>query len=251
MTMQPPPPGPPSQPPAPYSGYPAGPPVTPAGQRTNVLSIVSLVLGIVSYFTGFFLAIGAVITGHIALSQIKKTGDKGRGFAIAGLILGYLSILAGIIVVVVLIFVFAAIGVAGNSVNDALEHASTSSSEPFATSDPDSGLGTQTTAEACTVLEGEIGDSISALNDNASQLQSNPAAAITALQNLSDDFGTADGEIDNPDVLEAATQTKSDLDTMIADIQAYIANPTGGSDAIVNDSSQVGSSLTALSSLCG
>ncbi|MEB0287242.1 MULTISPECIES: DUF4190 domain-containing protein [Cryobacterium] len=61
-----------------------------AQDKYNVLAIVSLV-------SAFFVSLAAIITGHIALSQIKKTGEKGRGLAIAGLVLGYLGIVAGII----------------------------------------------------------------------------------------------------------------------------------------------------------
>ena len=53
-----------------------------------------------SLVSAFFIHLVAVITGHIALSQIKRTGEKGRGLAIAGLVLGYLGILAGIIVAI-------------------------------------------------------------------------------------------------------------------------------------------------------
>ncbi|GGJ73258.1 DUF4190 domain-containing protein [Glutamicibacter ardleyensis] len=49
---------------------------------TNVFAILALILGLV---TGFF----GIIFGHIALSQIKKTGQPGRGMALAGLIIGY------------------------------------------------------------------------------------------------------------------------------------------------------------------
>ena len=61
------------------------------------------VLAIVSFVSAFFVQLVAVITGHIALSQIKKTGEKGRGFAIAGLIIGYVGILASIIAAVVIL----------------------------------------------------------------------------------------------------------------------------------------------------
>jgi peptidyl-prolyl cis-trans isomerase B (cyclophilin B) len=44
-----------------------------------------------------------VITGHIALHQIKRTGDKGRGLAIAGAVIGYAGLLAGAITLVVVI----------------------------------------------------------------------------------------------------------------------------------------------------
>ena len=53
--------------------------------RTNTLAIVSLV-------TGFCCSLAAVITGHIALAQVKRTGEAGRNLAIAGLVLGYIGI---------------------------------------------------------------------------------------------------------------------------------------------------------------
>jgi Na+(H+)/acetate symporter ActP len=56
--------------------------------RTNVLSIVSLATGIIG------LAIIPVILGHVSLSQIKKTGERGRIMAIIGLILGYITLAA-------------------------------------------------------------------------------------------------------------------------------------------------------------
>jgi len=63
--------------------------------KTNTLAIVSLVAGII----GFNLI--AVILGHIALSQIKRTGEGGRTLAIVGLVLGYLAIAAIIIFVAI------------------------------------------------------------------------------------------------------------------------------------------------------
>jgi hypothetical protein len=49
-----------------------------------------LVLGIVwLYWIGSILA---VIFGHVALSQINKSGQAGRGLAIAGLVLGWIGV---------------------------------------------------------------------------------------------------------------------------------------------------------------
>jgi hypothetical protein len=95
-----------SQPPAYQQPHQPAPAYGPGGygqapsDRYNVLAIVSLV-------SAFFISFVAVITGHIALSQIKKTGEKGRGLAIAGLVLGYLGILAGIVVFLIVILAFA------------------------------------------------------------------------------------------------------------------------------------------------
>ncbi|WP_120339386.1 DUF4190 domain-containing protein [Cryobacterium soli] len=69
-----------------------------AADKWNVLAIISLV-------SAFFVSLAAVICGHIALSQIKKTGEKGRGLAIAGLVLGYVGLIGFIIFVVVVIVV--------------------------------------------------------------------------------------------------------------------------------------------------
>ncbi len=65
---------------------------TPLVAKTNTLAIVSLLASIF-----WFPALIGVITGHIAISQIKRTGERGRGLAIAGLIIGYLG-LVGLIV---------------------------------------------------------------------------------------------------------------------------------------------------------
>ena len=53
----------------------------------NTLSVVSLATSV----TGFG-ALAGVITGHIALAQIKKSGASGRALAIAGLVVGYATI---------------------------------------------------------------------------------------------------------------------------------------------------------------
>ena len=93
MSDQPPAP-PPSQPSGPPPGYPQGPPQQGYGQpaRTNGLAIASMILGIV--WLCWLGSILAVIFGHVALGQIKNSGgtQTGRGFAIAGLILGYLGV---------------------------------------------------------------------------------------------------------------------------------------------------------------
>ncbi len=49
--------------------------------RTNVVAIVALILG-------FLVPIGGIIAGAVALAQVKRTGEKGRGLAIAGIAVG-------------------------------------------------------------------------------------------------------------------------------------------------------------------
>lgn len=93
---------------APGAGYPAAgypqqqPPM-------NTLSIVALV-------GGFLVNIVGIVCGHIALSQIKRTGERGRGLALAGLIIGYVSLAASVIAVISLI---AFAGIAATTVSSA------------------------------------------------------------------------------------------------------------------------------------
>jgi hypothetical protein len=82
----------PYQPPPPYQHPYANQywPVQPQNPGTNGLAIAALVLGIVwVYWIGSILA---VIFGHVALGQIKRTGQSGQGMAVAGLVLGYIGI---------------------------------------------------------------------------------------------------------------------------------------------------------------
>lgn len=62
-----------------YPGQPQQPP-----QKTNTLAIIALI-------SSFFISVLGIVLGHIALSQIKKTGEGGRGLALAGTIIGYVA----------------------------------------------------------------------------------------------------------------------------------------------------------------
>lgn len=74
---------------------PAAQPATAApAEKWNVLSIVGFVLSLVGF------SVISVILGFIGLSQIKKTGERGRGLAIAAIIIGFASIVIGIIVAI-------------------------------------------------------------------------------------------------------------------------------------------------------
>jgi hypothetical protein len=65
-------------------------------QATNGLAVASLVLGIL--WLCWLGSVLAVIFGHVALAQIKKTGAAGRGLAIAGLVLGYAGVGSALLV---------------------------------------------------------------------------------------------------------------------------------------------------------
>jgi Domain of unknown function (DUF4190) len=68
--------------PVPYGGVPTSPP-------QNVLAWVSLGLAIGFALFGVLTSIPAIICGHIARSQIRRTGEQGDTAALTGLVLGY------------------------------------------------------------------------------------------------------------------------------------------------------------------
>ena len=61
--------------------------VSPAA-RTNRLAMASLACGLAQFIVGPLATIPAIVLGHAARSQIKRTGEQGAGLALAGLILG-------------------------------------------------------------------------------------------------------------------------------------------------------------------
>jgi hypothetical protein len=70
---------------SPYRAYP------PFMAPTSGLAAGSLVCGILEVVTLGLTSIPAVILGHMARTEIRRTGKRGDGMAITGLILGYLA----------------------------------------------------------------------------------------------------------------------------------------------------------------
>jgi Domain of unknown function (DUF4190) len=74
-----------------------------AGRSTSKLSIVSVVFGALGMSVLPLIgSIVAVISGHAALGQIRRSRERlvGKDFAILGLVLGYFSIVATLVVLV-------------------------------------------------------------------------------------------------------------------------------------------------------
>ncbi len=82
--------------------------VTAGPGQTNTLAVVSLVTAIAAplgHFIGiggFALIITSIVTGHMARSQIRKTGEGGAGLALAGLIISYVHLAISVLVVILL-----------------------------------------------------------------------------------------------------------------------------------------------------
>ncbi len=83
-------------PPAAYSAAPAAPYAAAAAPATNVLAIIALI-------GAFVFPLAGIICGHIAMNQIKRTGEGGKQLALWGTILGY--VFTGIAVLFIIIYV--------------------------------------------------------------------------------------------------------------------------------------------------
>ncbi|HTQ16383.1 DUF4190 domain-containing protein [Mycobacterium sp.] len=110
---------PPSYPPPPSAPggmyYGAPPPVPgpyppyPVSRPTNTMAIVALV-------SSLLVAPLGIIFGHISLSQIKRSGEDGRGLALAGTIIGYV---ATAFAALGIIFMIVVMGVMTAAIHDA------------------------------------------------------------------------------------------------------------------------------------
>jgi Domain of unknown function (DUF1707)/Domain of unknown function (DUF4190) len=75
-------------------------PVLPGAARTNGLAIASLACGLAQFVFGPLATIPAIVFGHMARYQIKRTGEQGAGLALAGLILGWATVILGILILI-------------------------------------------------------------------------------------------------------------------------------------------------------
>jgi hypothetical protein len=126
----------PPVPPAPEAGATTPPPAPPAapaaepaypayGQTpapgyyappTNTLAIVAMVLSLAGLLTGITAIVGAIL-GHVAMGQIKRTGEGGRPLALTAIIAGWIITGLGVLILVGMIIfyvvLFATVGAAG------------------------------------------------------------------------------------------------------------------------------------------
>ena len=77
-------------PPTPTAQLPAG---TAYAPPMNTLAILALVLS-------FVVSVAGIVCGHLALAQIKRTGESGRELAVAGLVVGYVFTGLGVLAVI-------------------------------------------------------------------------------------------------------------------------------------------------------
>lgn len=73
-------------------------PMPPPGTNSNAVG--AMVCGILGPMTLGVTTIPAIVLGHVARHQIRRTGQNGDGMAVAGLVLGYLVAIGGMLLIV-------------------------------------------------------------------------------------------------------------------------------------------------------
>ncbi|MCQ9385691.1 DUF4190 domain-containing protein [Brevibacterium moorei] len=66
----------------------------PVPNKTNSLAIAAIICV-------WFVSLVGLILGYIALNQIKRTGEGGRGMALAAVIIGWIALALGTIVAII------------------------------------------------------------------------------------------------------------------------------------------------------
>jgi hypothetical protein len=118
----------PPPPPIPYAGY-SAPPVGPR----NGLGIASLVIAIVALVTcasvvlGVILGIVAIVIGFAARGRVKRGEANNGGIAIAGIVLGFVAIVASLAFIAIWVAVFRDVG--GQNYLDCLNKAGNNSDQ--------------------------------------------------------------------------------------------------------------------------
>lgn len=91
-------------------------PLPPPPPGMNSKAVAAVVCGAGGVFTGVT-AIPAVILGHLARREIRRTGEQGDGLAVAGLVLGYVVTI--VMVVTAIVAVLLAVAFVGAVSGDA------------------------------------------------------------------------------------------------------------------------------------
>ncbi|MGO4534413.1 DUF4190 domain-containing protein [Leifsonia sp. 2MCAF36] len=208
--------------------YPFAPPYAPE-PSWNVLAIVGFV-------GSFWAGLIGIVCGHIALAQIRRTGEKGRGLALAGTIIGYAQFaLIGLWIAVVI--VFSVIG--GVAQSSAASSADTQMASP--------------TADCATIEKASLTLS-SALTDIAtSSWKDTPAAAKSKVVVASTRFTDETQSISDDTLVQGINAEQNDLALLSSALVDYEAAAPGQGDAtkVTAAVTQTSDDLTRLTSTCG
>jgi hypothetical protein len=90
-------------------------PVMPRPPQTNGLAIASLCCGLGQLVAGPLATVPAIVLGHVARNQIRRTGEQGSGLALAGLLLGWAGVVFMVVVFLGIMLLVAAVAHTGGA----------------------------------------------------------------------------------------------------------------------------------------
>ena len=100
-------------PPPQYGGYPGGYPPPAAMTPKNGLGVASLVVAIIALFSvvgGLVLGVVAIILGFLGRGRVQRGEANNGGMAIAGIVLGLLSMIVSVVVIAIAVWGFKEVG---------------------------------------------------------------------------------------------------------------------------------------------
>ena len=78
----------------------------PPMRGTNGLAVASLACGVGQLILGPLATVPAIVLGHMARHQIKRTGEDGAGMALAGLLMGWAAVALAVFLVLLVAVAF-------------------------------------------------------------------------------------------------------------------------------------------------
>jgi len=86
--------------------------VRPTGdyRPTSTLAVVSLVTSLFGFVTFGLGSVIAIVTGHFAIRDTRGEAKKGRGSAVAGLLIGYVGVVPIVVLSIIVVLGFATSG---------------------------------------------------------------------------------------------------------------------------------------------
>ena len=95
-------------PPMPYAGYP--PPPSAPKNGLGIASLVTAIIALLSVVGGIVLGVVAVILGFLGWGRAKRGEANNGGIAVAGIVLGFLSIIEAVAIIALGIWGFQEVG---------------------------------------------------------------------------------------------------------------------------------------------
>ncbi len=75
-------------------------------RRTNSLAIAALSCAIAQIIAGPLSGIPAIVLGVMSMREIRRTGERGHGMAMAGLVLGIIGLMLEVLALILIIILF-------------------------------------------------------------------------------------------------------------------------------------------------